>query len=76
MADPLEIQSLTIKLADEDSRRKLVDRATLEIKPGRPFSLIGETGCGKTLIAQALLGLVPPEMTVSGVIRYLSLIHI
>lgn len=66
----LEIQALTIELVSGRVRRKLVNRVDLVLRPARPLCLIGETGCGKTLIAQAMLGLLPAEMSVTGMIRY------
>ncbi|SEQ74765.1 peptide/nickel transport system ATP-binding protein [Loktanella sp. DSM 29012] len=36
-----------------------VEGATLDIQPGETFGLVGESGCGKSTIAKALVGLVP-----------------
>ena len=38
---------------------KAVDDVTLPLREGRTLGLIGESGCGKTMTAQAILGLVP-----------------
>jgi peptide/nickel transport system ATP-binding protein len=44
-----------------------VDGVTLTLDEGELVALVGESGCGKTTLAQAVLRLVDPE---SGAIRY------
>jgi oligopeptide/dipeptide ABC transporter ATP-binding protein len=39
---------------------RAVDGVDLDIRPGEIVALVGESGCGKTTLARALLGLVPP----------------
>jgi oligopeptide/dipeptide ABC transporter ATP-binding protein len=40
---------------------KAVDGITFNIKTGETVGLVGESGCGKTTVANAILGLVPKE---------------
>ncbi len=44
-----------------------VDGVTLSVAPGELFAIVGESGCGKTTTAQAVLRMVEPE---SGSIRF------
>ena len=44
-----------------------VDGISLTVRKGEMLALVGESGCGKTTTAQAVLGMVPP---VSGSIRF------
>ncbi|GAB4128288.1 MAG: dipeptide ABC transporter ATP-binding protein [Sideroxydans sp.] len=44
-----------------------VDGVSLEIAQGRTLALVGESGCGKTTLGKALLGLVPIS---AGVLRF------
>ena len=37
-----------------------VDKASLELVPGRTFGIVGESGSGKSTLARMLLGLLPP----------------
>jgi peptide/nickel transport system ATP-binding protein len=44
----------------------IVDQIDLCVPAGRPLAIIGETGSGKSLIAQAVLGLLPRGFRASG----------
>ena len=51
----LEIKNLHISLVEnKNHQRPMVRQASLRVSPHRPFTLIGETGCGKSLIAHAI----------------------
>ena len=39
---------------------KAVDGVSLEVAPGECLGLVGESGCGKSSLALAVMGLVPP----------------
>ncbi|GAA1017399.1 ABC transporter ATP-binding protein [Acrocarpospora pleiomorpha] len=41
----------------------------LSVAPGESFALAGESGCGKTSLARAVLGLLPPDARCAGSIR-------
>jgi oligopeptide/dipeptide ABC transporter ATP-binding protein len=43
-----------------------VDGVSLSLDGGRTLGLVGESGCGKTLTALAVMGLVPPAGRVAG----------
>lgn len=66
----LTIKNLEITLPDSDSRHPMVHGVNLSLSPTRPLTLMGETGCGKSLIAQAIFDLLPREMEAKGEIRY------
>jgi peptide/nickel transport system ATP-binding protein len=66
MAPALAIDGLTIM---DPAGRTLVDGVSLVVPQGSALTLIGETGSGKSLIAQAIFGLLPTALSVSGSIR-------
>ncbi len=49
----------------------VVDGVSLSVKRGETLALVGESGCGKSMTALAIMGLVPePQGRVAGSIRF------
>jgi len=65
-ADPgavLEVRDLSVAVEDGP---QLVTGVSFTLEPGRVLGLVGESGCGKTMTARSLLGLLPDGVSVSG----------
>jgi peptide/nickel transport system ATP-binding protein len=72
-ADPLlEIENLKVVFrGDRGSATHAVDRLDLTIERGQTLGLVGESGCGKTVTALSVMGLLPKASAdVSGRIRF------
>lgn len=65
MRELLSIQSLTIEFNQGGRTARAVDRLDLSIGEGRALGLVGESGCGKTLTALAILRLIAPPGKIS-----------
>ena len=67
----LQVRNLGITLAGRHRQVEVVSKVGFEIRAGQTLGLVGESGCGKSLTAQALLGLPLSgvEMLTSGSIR-------
>ena len=60
MKNPLlEIRSLTTWFFTEDGVVRAVEDVSLEIFPGEIVSIVGESGCGKSVTGLSLLRLIP-----------------
>ncbi len=62
----VEVRDLEVTFFTSDGALRAVDGVSFEIASGRTLGLVGESGCGKSVTALALMGLVPPPGRVTG----------
>jgi oligopeptide/dipeptide ABC transporter ATP-binding protein len=55
----LEIKNLTVEYKISAGFVRAVDDVSMKIEQGEYFGLVGESGCGKTTLARAILRLLP-----------------
>jgi oligopeptide/dipeptide ABC transporter ATP-binding protein len=66
-AEPvLEVSSLSVGYGTGP----VLHRLSLAVAPGEVVGLVGESGCGKTTLAWAALGLLPGHARLSGTVRF------
>lgn len=72
MSTPLlEIENLSIEYVTDERVVRAVDRVTFSLAEGEVFGLAGESGCGKSTIANAILRLLrDPAVVAGGSIRF------
>src|SRR3546814_18998783 len=57
----LEVEGLSLRL--QDNRANIVDEVSFSIGPGETLAIVGDSGCGKSVPALALMGLLPRPPT-------------
>src|SRR4029077_13426678 len=62
----LSVEDLRVELPVGDALFPAVDRVSFSLAPGEAVALVGESGCGKSQLARAILGLSPEGGRVSG----------
>ena len=55
----VQVQSLSVEIIGQTPPRLAVDSVSFEIHPNETLCLVGESGSGKSMIAHALIGLLP-----------------
>jgi len=56
----LAVEHLCVAFRDRQGSRLVVDDLSLVIRRGETLAVLGESGCGKTVTALALISLLPP----------------
>jgi peptide/nickel transport system ATP-binding protein len=72
MPELLAVESLSVGFRTDDGLAQVLDSTSLAIDAGEVVGLVGESGCGKTTLARAILGVLPtpPAVIGGGVIRF------
>lgn len=62
MSAPLiTFRQLSVSFASEKQRVRAVQEVSFAIHAGQTVGVVGESGCGKSVTAMALMGLLPPQ---------------
>ncbi len=65
----LTVEDLRVRFQTEDGPVHAVNGVSFELGRGEILALVGESGCGKSVTAMSIPGLLPPTATVEGSIR-------
>jgi ABC-type dipeptide/oligopeptide/nickel transport system ATPase component len=68
----LEVRELRTAFATDDGEFAAVDGVSFSVEAGRTLAIVGESGCGKSVTALSIMGLVPrpPGRIAGGSIRF------
>jgi peptide/nickel transport system permease protein len=66
----LSVEDLAVGFDGRHGGVDIVDGVSFEVRPGEVLGLVGESGCGKSLTALAVMGLEPKGARVRGRVRF------
>ncbi|GAA2685780.1 MULTISPECIES: ABC transporter ATP-binding protein [Actinoplanes] len=68
----LDVTNLHVEFRTQYGVAKAVNGANFRLAPGETLAILGESGCGKSVTAQAIMGILdtPPGYVTQGEIRY------
>ena len=71
MSPLLQVEGLQVAFDTPRGTARAVDAVDFSLQPGETLCIVGESGCGKSVTALSIMGLVPtPPARVSGRIRF------
>jgi oligopeptide/dipeptide ABC transporter ATP-binding protein len=62
MTPLLQVENLRIELTTRDGVAPVIDDLSFDLNAGETLSFVGESGCGKSMTALALMGLLPEKV--------------
>jgi len=65
-APPVEVRDLHVRIRTDSAVFTVVDRISFRVDAGETLCIVGESGCGKTMTALALLRLEPEGAEIAG----------
>ena len=67
----LEIRGLRLSIGTDEGRAKILDHIDFTLERGHILGVVGESGCGKSTVVRAILGLLPSGARIeAGEIRF------
>lgn len=66
----IEVKDLSIAFPAAHGDVSIVDKVNFTVSPGQTMGLVGESGCGKSLVSMAIMGLLPPTAKITGEILF------
>ncbi|MDK4228677.1 dipeptide/oligopeptide/nickel ABC transporter permease/ATP-binding protein [Corynebacterium pseudodiphtheriticum] len=66
----LEVKNLRISFPDAHGSVDIIDGVNFSVAPGETLGLVGESGCGKSISAMSIMGLLPNSAVKTGEVLY------
>jgi peptide/nickel transport system ATP-binding protein len=66
----LAVEDLSVRFETDAGAVHAVDRMSLTLEPRQVLGIVGESGCGKSVTALSILGLLPATARVTGSVRF------
>src|SRR5215475_8651128 len=68
----LDVQDLTVQFPMRQGPVTAVDGLQLSLQEGRVLGVVGESGCGKSVLSRALIRIEAPGTIEKGFVRYID----
>jgi len=71
MSNLLEVKDVVVDFKTRDGNARVLDHISLDVAKGEILGIVGESGCGKSMTALSIMGLIPnpPGKITSGSIK-------
>jgi peptide/nickel transport system ATP-binding protein len=66
----LSVEDVSVDLPTPRGNLRAVDHVDLTVGAGRTLGIVGESGCGKTMLSRAILQLVPKKAKLAGRVMF------
>ena len=66
MEDLLKIEHLSVGIASPMGKVQAVRDVSFELHPGEVLAIVGESGCGKSMLCKAIMKLLPKSANIEG----------
>src|SRR6185312_7095826 len=66
----LSVEDVSVNLPTPRGNLRAVDRVNLTVGAGQILDVVGESGCGKTMLSRAILQLLPKKAKLSGRVMF------
>jgi len=66
----LTVNNLTVRTEHQSGPINILDNLNFKLESGKSLGVVGESGCGKSMAAFAIMGLLPENMTASGEVMF------
>ncbi len=66
----LSVEDVVVDLPTPRGNLRAVDQVDLTVGAGQTLGVVGESGCGKTMLSRAILQLLPKKAKLSGRVMF------
>ena len=66
----LTVKNLTVSTEHQSGSINILDNINFNLERGTSLGVVGESGCGKSMMALAIMGLLPDNMNASGEVQF------
>ncbi len=70
MEELLRLEDVSVHYKTLRGEVRAIDGVSLDLPAGETVGVVGETGCGKSTLGKAVLGVLPPGTRVTGRVRF------